>query len=73
MNLIVRGDESGQKDKKIFIPRINSAVMDQKKRKIGTVNDIFGPIKNPYFSVRLGKNFPKKELMGLRKKHVYVK
>ena len=56
-NLIVRGDEPKKDNKQVRLPRINSIVLDQKKNKIGKINDVFGPVKQPYFSVEKGKRY----------------
>lgn len=66
-NLIVRGDEIKQK-----MPKINSMVFDQKMNQIGKINDVFGPVKCPYFSVRLFKNVANDSLRDFKRKHVYV-
>jgi RNA-binding protein len=71
-NLIVRGDKSNKAgNKKLF--RINNLVFDRRKTKIGKVNDVFGPVYQPYFSVRVLKNVAGENLMGFKGKHVYVK
>ncbi|MBE0524819.1 MAG: H/ACA RNA-protein complex protein Gar1 [Methanosarcinales archaeon] len=71
-NLVIRGDET----EKIYIksrsPGINSIVFDKKKKKIGKINDIFGPVKHPYFSVKLFKNVTNEYLRGFKNKNVYV-
>jgi RNA-binding protein len=71
-NLIIRGDETD----KIYInsrsPRINSMVFDKKKKKIGKINDIFGPVKQPYFSVKVFMNVTNENLRGFKHKNVYV-
>jgi len=41
--------------------------------RIGKVNDILGPVANPYFSVRISKNIADENLRELRDSHVYVK
>ena len=70
-NLIVRGDEN--KDTQTLLPRMNSVVFNRKMKKMGKVNDVFGPVSHPYFSVRLFRNVANEELLNLRNKHVYVK
>ncbi len=71
-NLIVRGDKTNQTgNKKLF--RINTLVFDRRKTKIGKVNDVFGPVDQPYFSVRVLKNVAGENLRGFKGKHVYVK
>ncbi len=68
-NLIVRGDEN----KKTLLPRMNNVVFNRKMKKLGKVNDVFGPVGHPYFSVRLYRNVANEELLNLKHKHVYVK
>jgi len=33
-------------------PQIGMTVVDRKHQKVGTVKDVFGPVKNPYVSVK---------------------
>ena len=71
-NLIVRGDKTNKAgSKKLF--RINNLVFDRRNTKIGKVNDVFGPVDQPYFSVRVFKNVAGENLRGFKGKHVYVK
>jgi RNA-binding protein len=70
-NLIVRGDEN--KNKKTLLPGMNNVVFNRKMKKLGKVNDVFGPVDHPYFSVRLYRNVANEELLNLKHKHVYVK
>lgn len=48
-NLILRLDQTP-------IPIIGAAVCDYKLRSVGLVNNILGPVKNPYVSVKLAAN-----------------
>jgi RNA-binding protein len=48
--LVVRGEPGVVK-----IPKVNSAVFDQTRTKIGRVFEVFGPVKHPYIIVRLGR------------------
>ncbi|MCL7474624.1 MAG: Gar1/Naf1 family protein [Methanosarcinales archaeon] len=70
-NLIVRGDENNNKN--TLLPRMNNVVMNRKMKKLGKVNDVFGPVDQPYFSVRLFSNVANEELLKLKHKHVYVR
>lgn len=71
-NLIVRGDETKKAgNKKLF--RINNLVFDRRNTKIGKVNDVFGPVDQPYFSVKVFKNVAGENLRAFKGKHVYVK
>lgn len=71
-NLIVRGDKTRKAgNKKLF--RINNLVFDRRNTKIGKVNDVFGPVDRPYFSVRVFKNVAGENLRDFKGKHIYVK
>jgi len=73
-NIIVSGDEKKDINKKsLKLPVINSIVFDRKMNRIGKVNDILGPVINPYFSVRISKNIANENLRELKDSHVYVK
>jgi RNA-binding protein len=45
--LIVRGE---------FAPKLNTEVLDNKKRYIGKVSRIFGPVSSPYIAVKPPKD-----------------
>ena len=51
--LIARSDKT---------PSPGAYVFNSKKKKIGKVNYVFGPTKNPYISIRLFKSTNKKEI-----------
>ena len=44
-NLIIKSPDK--------LPKIGSAVVTEKMVHIGVVNDIFGPVRSPYVSVKL--------------------
>ncbi|MCL7414440.1 MAG: hypothetical protein M8349_00025 [ANME-2 cluster archaeon] len=71
--MIVRGDEKKQMDNKASLPRMSNVVFNRKMKKLGKINDVFGPVDHPYFSVRIYSNVANEELLGLKHKHVYVK
>jgi len=50
-NLIVRAES---------LSRLGAIVVDKNLEKIGRVFDIFGPVKEPYISVKLGVSDPEK-------------
>ena len=52
-NLILRLEGSS-------FPRTGSAVCDYKLARVGTVDNVFGPVKNPYLSVRPSLDSPAK-------------
>ncbi len=41
----------------IKLPKISANVVDEKMIHIGNVNDIFGPVENPYVSIRIKKEY----------------
>lgn len=41
-------------------PQIGEKVIDRKNQKVGTVKDVFGPVKNPYVSVKPDVGSPEK-------------
>lgn len=51
--LIVRSEPVEGSETKL--PRVNSAVVDQKRMKIGRIFDAFGPVDHPYIIVRPDK------------------
>jgi RNA-binding protein len=58
--------------KAALFPRIDSAVSTKRMKKIGTVHDVFGPVKSPYVSVRPFKNLSLADLKELRGEKVYI-
>ncbi len=51
-SVIVRVRGKGVRDRGIE-KLLNSVVVDEDRREIGRVYDIFGPVKHPYITVRL--------------------
>lgn len=41
-------------------PQIGKKVIDRKHQKVGAVKDVFGPVKNPYVSVKPDVGSPEK-------------
>jgi RNA-binding protein len=62
-NLIIRGE---------FFPKLNSTVLTKRLKKIGSIYDVFGPIKSPFLSVRPFKDVPLSSLTELAGEKVYV-
>jgi rRNA processing protein Gar1 len=52
-NLILRLEGSN-------LPVSGSSVCDYKLTRVGTVNSVFGPVKNPYLSIRPSVESPAK-------------
>ncbi len=42
------------------LPKIGSDVINEQMEHVGKVNDIFGPVKHPYVSVKLKEDFRNK-------------
>ena len=51
---------------------LNAMVMTEDKRKIGKINDIFGPVDHPYVSVRPLRDLNEEELKKLVHTKLYV-
>ncbi|MHA1346780.1 MAG: H/ACA ribonucleoprotein complex subunit GAR1 [Candidatus Heimdallarchaeaceae archaeon] len=47
------------------LPKIGSDVVNESMEHIGIVNDIFGPVKEPYVSVRVKKVWDEKITSGI--------
>jgi RNA-binding protein len=41
-----------------------SIVFDKRAQEIGSVSDVFGPVKNPYVAIRPMKDLDPKKLVG---------
>ncbi len=55
-----------------LFPATNSTVITKRMKKIGTVYDVFGPVKSPYVSVKPFKSISKPGLNELRGEKVYI-
>lgn len=51
---------------------INSTVVNEDKRKIGKVYDVFGPVNHPYVGVMAFGKLKDEELKALAHKKLYV-
>lgn len=51
---------------------INSVVMTEKRRKIGKVYDVFGPVNRPYIGIKAFKGVKEEELKRLANKRIFV-
>ncbi|MBC7086317.1 MAG: H/ACA RNA-protein complex protein Gar1 [Methanomethylovorans sp.] len=67
--LIVQGDEATSKGEK---PRVNSSVMDKTVKNIGKVTSYFGPVKNPYYIVKIDRRNNAKEARHYLNQRIYV-
>ncbi len=66
--LIVRADKTFEKG----VSFQNSIVMTKKMKKIGKIKELFGPVNNPYFSIKIFKELPESELRKLENERVYL-
>ena len=55
-----------------LFPKVNSAVLTKRMKKIGKVHDVFGPVASPYISVKPFKNLALADLRELRGEKVYI-
>lgn len=46
------------------LPRLRSYVVNEKMEHIGIVNDIFGPVKTPYISVKVKEQYKEQLPIG---------
>lgn len=67
--MIIRGDKKDNQ----ALPKINSIVFNQKMKKIGKINDVFGPVDHPYISVRAFEQITGENFRDFKHKHVYIK
>jgi RNA-binding protein len=66
--LIVRSDKTTEKG----APFQDSTVITKKMRRIGKIKELFGPVNDPYFSVKIFKNVPESEIRQLKNERVYL-
>jgi len=55
-----------------FFPKIDSPIVTKRMKKIGTVQDVFGPVASPYVSVKPSERATLAGLRELRGEKVYV-
>lgn len=68
-NLLVRGELSS---KKVASKIVGSVVVTKKMKKIGKVYDVFGPLEQPYISVKPFKQISDRELYELSNDWIYI-
>ncbi len=66
--LIVRADRTLEHG--VF--RENQIVVTRKTKKIGTIKELFGPVKAPYISIKVFNNISASEVKGLKNERVYL-
>ncbi|MCQ5376000.1 MAG: Gar1/Naf1 family protein [Methanomassiliicoccales archaeon] len=52
-----------------FAPNIGMSVLDNRKRVIGRVKRVFGPVNNPFVSIEPANNYRPTDVVG---KQIYV-
>ncbi|UCE37058.1 MAG: H/ACA RNA-protein complex protein Gar1 [Thermoplasmata archaeon] len=52
-------------------PKLNSKVVDNSKKIVGTVTRVFGPVDSPYISIKVPKN--QKPTLDIVGKVVYLR
>ncbi|WMW25614.1 Gar1/Naf1 family protein [Methanolobus sediminis] len=70
--IVVRGDEKQFSGSMRDLPRINSFVLDKSIKPIGKVSGIFGPVDQPYFTLKPDKKVVASGLERLVNERVYV-
>ncbi|WP_340817662.1 Gar1/Naf1 family protein [Methanolobus sp. WCC4] len=70
--LVVRGDRKEFTGSMKDLPRINSFALDRSIKPIGKVSSIFGPVDQPYFTLKPEKRVIASGLEKLVNERVYV-
>lgn len=70
--IVVRGDKKQFSGSMKELPRINSFVLDKSIKPIGKVSAIFGPVDQPYFTLKPDKGIIATGLEKLVNERVYV-
>ncbi|GEM_PF-293666 len=70
--IVIRGDEKKFSGSMKELPRINSLVLDKSIKPIGKVSGIFGPVDQPYFTLKPDKRVIATGLEKLVNERVYV-
>lgn len=72
-NLIVRMDELKPSDAFKKAPKINSVVLNKSVKSIGKINDIIGPVSQPYVIINVSRKITDSELLNYVNERVYIK
>lgn len=70
--IVVRGDEKQFSGSMKELPRINSFVLDKSIKPVGKVSGIFGPVDQPYFTLKPDKRVITSGLEKLVNERVYI-
>ena len=52
--------------------RENSTVFTKRMKKIGKIEELFGPVRSPYISIKVFKDIKTSELTNLKNERVYL-
>ncbi len=66
--LIVRADKTLEKG----VLFRNPTVFTKKLKKIGRIKELFGPVKAPYFSIKIFKEITESEIRDLKNERLYL-
>ncbi len=66
--LIVRADKTFKEGFQFQ----NSTVVTKRMNRIGRVKELFGPVNNPYFSIKILKEVPQSEIKHLKNERIYL-
>jgi rRNA processing protein Gar1 len=66
--LIVRADKTLEKS----ITYQNSIVITKKLTRIGRINELFGSVSSPYYSIKLYKGIQGPEIKTLKNERIYL-
>ena len=66
--LIVRADKTLEKG----VSFQNSVVITKKMTRIGRINELFGPVNSPYYSIKLYKGIQSPEIKTLKNERIYL-
>jgi rRNA processing protein Gar1 len=58
--------------KTIILPKVGSPVFDSKKRRVGNVVDLFGPVKSPYALIKPAAGLTADDQRGLVGSEVFM-
>jgi len=53
-------------------PKLGQPVLDSRKKRIGNVSDVFGPVKSPYIVIKPASGISKTQLEGLANSDIYM-
>ncbi len=70
--IVVRGDKKQFYGSMKELPRMNSSVLDRSVKPVGKVSGIFGPVDQPYFTLKPDKGALASGLEKLVDERVYV-